>query len=183
MKILTTLLAVLTLAPLAHAQSVPDQHQVVPGERLGRVFLGDSRKTVARRLGKPAKVIPLGAGLTSELWRGSIRTDTGSPNTLEVIYRRGVVIQIETTNPLFKTKSGLSVLSDGPQWEKLLRKPTISYREYPKRAEKVYQYHDWRRAGLALEMIESEDSPSPETLIVHRKGYRVIPDIGGIPIH
>jgi hypothetical protein len=180
MKNALSILAVLTLATVAKAQTVPDQYQVVPGQRLGRIFIGDSRATVTRRLGKPAKTFKLATELSSDLWRGSKRLDTAQSNTLEVIYRRGVVVQIETTNPVFKTKAGHNILSPGEEWNEFYNRPAISYFRYPKRGNLTYQYHDWKSDGLALELIETEDEPSPETLIVHRKGFRVIPDVGGL---
>lgn len=183
LTLLMALLAPLLVPVTARAQSapIPDQNQVVPGERIGRVFIGDSRAAVHRRIGKPTKVFKLMGGRTSELWRGSKRTDTDRPNTLEVIFERGAVIQIETTNTVFRTKSGLNVVSGGEEWfEALGLDPTISRRRYPKRANRTYQYHDWRRTGIALELIETEDEPSPETLIVHRRGFSVIPDVGGV---
>lgn len=182
MKIASLLVATTLLPIAASAQiaPVPDQNQVVPGERIGRVFIGDTRAAVQRRLGKPSKTFRLPAGRTSELWRGSKREDTGRPNTLEVIFERGVAIQIETTNPVFRTKSGLSVLTGSMKWLDVLRDElSMSRRRYVRRGSQTLEYNDWQRLGIALELIEIGDGTSPETLIVHRKNHAVIPDPGG----
>ena len=164
----------------ALAQTVPDQYRVVPGQRLGRVFLGDSQKTVRRRLGAPAKTFKFANGFTSDLWRGSKRRDINRFNTLEVIYRRNVVVQIEATNPVFKTAQGLGLASSGEEWFDRYAEPQVTFLRFPKRGNVRLQYHDWKGAGIAQELRSTDVEPQPETLIVHRRNVAVVPDVGGV---
>ncbi len=173
-------LAVSTLG--AFAQTAPDNHQAQAGVRLGRVFIGDSRAAVGRRLGKPTRTFTLGRGLTSQLWRGKKPGDTGRLNTLEVVYRSGVVIQIEATSLVFKTPGGLSLSSARDEWEDAYGKPAQTDYYYDSSGARK-RYLDWKRSGIALELLESGDGGGEftyQTLIVHRKGYSVIPDRGGV---
>lgn len=162
------------------AQTVPDQYRVVPGQRLGRVFLGDSRVTVRRRLGAPAKTFTFANGFTSDLWRGSKRRDINRFHTLEVIYRRNVAVQIEATSPLFKTAQGLGIESSGEEWFQRYAEPTITFLRFPKRGNVRLQYHDWKDVGIAHELRSTDVEPQPETLIVHRRNVAVVPDVGGV---
>ncbi len=176
------LTATLGLAALgASAQSVPDNRIASPGERIGRVFIGDSRAAVGRRLGPPTKSFDLGRGLSSQMWRSKRVGDTGGYNTLEVVYRNGLATQLEGTSLVWKTPSGLSLSSSRADWEDRLGAPSVSTYDYDSGARK--RYLDWRRAGVALELVQDGDSDSSEwtyqTLIVHRKGVSVIPDRGG----
>jgi hypothetical protein len=176
---LTATVALATLG--ANAQSVPDNHIAAPGERIGRVFIGDTRAAVGRRLGPATKAFNLGRGLTSQMWRSKRVGDTGGYNTLEVVYRNGLATQVEGTSLVWNTPSGLSLSSSRADWEDRLGAPTQTTYNYDSGARK--RYLDWRRAGIALELVQDGDSESNEwtyqTLIVHRKGVAVIPDRGG----
>lgn len=185
MRVFTPVLALVALLPTAASAQINDQNKIEPGVRIGRVYIGDSRTTVHRRLKKPDATFNLGPGLTSELWRGSLNTATGVPHRLEVVYRRGVVTQIETTNPLFRMKNGLNVSSDESTWWNVYGDPTQKVLNYPKR-NREYRYDDWKARGIAIEnyykgVSDGSVLSQPETLIVHRKGAPVIPDIGGVP--
>lgn len=183
MKTRFFILTTLALAPFpssAWAQTTPDNRRIVPGERIGRIFLGDSQAAVRRRLGVPSKTFNLGPGLTSEVWRGSRRPDTDGFYTLEVVYRRGVVRQIETTNPLFKTSSGFDIDDSLASWKARLGKPVVRAFVYPAKGEQLKQYHDWRSTGIAMELIQDGEEMLRETIIVHPRGVPVLPDRGGI---
>ena len=184
MKPSILVLATLILPFAARAQNVPDQHQVVPGERIGRVFLGDSQATVRRRLGKPSGTFALNNGLISELWKSKSPGAYGIHHKLEVVYKGGVAVQIETSNPIFRTKSGLSIDDDPEDWEARLGKASVSpYYVYPQSRYKKgisQQYFDWKRSGLAIETVAKGQGVENNTLIVHRKGVAVIPDSGGV---
>ena len=165
----------------ASAQDIEDNHIASPGERIGRVFIGDTKGAVVRRLGAPSRTFSLGRGLTSQMWRSHRAGDTGDRNTLEVVYRNGVATQIEGTSLVWKTPSGLSLSSTRGDWEDRLGTPSVSTYDYDNGQRK--RYLDWRRAGVALELVQDQDANSNEftyqTLIVHRKGNAVIPDRGG----
>lgn len=166
----------------AVAQDAPDNHQAQAGTRVGRVFIGDSRVAVGRRLGAPTKTFDLGHGLISQLWRGKKPGDTGNRNTLEVVYQNGLVRQIEATSLVFKTASGLSLSSSRADWEDKLGKPLVGTYDFDNGNTK--RYLDWKSKGISLELIAAPDSDGPtnwtyQTLIVHKKGVPVVPDQGG----
>lgn len=181
MKHLFLTASVALVALGASAQSTPDNHIAAPGERIGRVFIGDTRAAIGRRLGPATKSFSLGRGLASQMWRSKRVGDTGGYNTLEVVYRNGLATQLEGTSLVWKTADGLSLSSSRADWEERLGTPTQTTYNYDSGARK--RYLDWRRAGIALELVQDGDSDSSEftyqTLIVHRSGNPVIPDRGG----
>lgn len=167
----------------AIAQAADDTHQAQAGTRIGRVFIGDTKGAVGRRLGKPTRSFDLGEGLTSQLWRGKTTGDQGARNTLEVVFRGGIVSQIEVTSLIFKTPSNLSLASSRSQWERVYGKPvttTYNYRQYGRK-----RYIDWKSKGIAVELLADEDETRAndgwiyQTLIVHKKGVPVVVDRGG----
>lgn len=173
-------LAVWTLG--VAAQTAPDNHQAQGGTHVGRVFIGDTRGAVGRRLGPATKSFTLGKGLTSQIWRGKKPGDTGNRNTLEVVYKNGIVRQIEATSLVFKTPGGLSLSSSRGDWEDEYGTPSVSTYIYDDGARK--RYLDWKSKGIALELLNSDDSEDAnswtyQTLIVHKKGLPVLPDRGG----
>lgn len=174
--LLTASLIGITNAP-AQAQQTPDNLRVVPGERIGRVFLNDTNATVQRRLGKPAKNFDLGGGLSSELWRSD---DSG--NTIEVVYRKGRAVQIEATSAVFKTYSGYSTASSIGSWIKAFKEKGRRSRYYYDKIGSEMGYLDYVGSGVAVECngVGDVEGPGidPITVIVHPKGKRVIPDVG-----
>ena len=179
-QILSTLLIAgllgISHAP-AQAQKTPDNLRVVPGERIGRVFLNDTNATVQRRLGKPAKTFDLGNGLSSQLWRSD-----ESGNTIEVVYRKGRAVQIEATSAVFKTYSGYSTASSIGSWIKAFKENGRRSRYYYPKKDTEIGYLDYVGSGVAVECsgVGDVEGPGidPITIIVHPKGKRVIPDIG-----
>lgn len=169
------------LALSASAQDIEDNHVAAPGERVGRVFIGDTKGAVVRRLGPPSRTFTLGRGLNSQLWRSKRPGDTGGRNTLEVVYRGGVTTQIEGTSLVWQTPSGLSLSSTRAQWEDRLGTPSVSTFDYDNGSRK--RYLDWRRAGIALELVQAGDTNSDDwtyqKIIVHRRGNPVVPTRGG----
>jgi len=102
-------------AAKASAKSGVLSTRVVPGASIGRVSLGEAQGTIRRRLGAPSVSFKLNNGLNSDLWRAaSARRWDGQKHTFEVVYHRGVAIQIEATNPIFTTARGLGLRSDDP---------------------------------------------------------------------
>ena len=181
-------IALCALAFAAHnVKAVEDNRLVEPGVRLGRVFLGDTRAAVQRRLGKPAKTFKLKNGLTSELWRGKTSDADGKTNTLEVVYRRGVAVQIEATSGVFETRKGLSTFSDIEKWTKSFGHRDGRRFRYANRTPRTQAYYDWVKSGVALETQffsahDEDDVEEIRTLIVHRRGVKVVPDVGGVPL-
>lgn len=176
--------------PSARAKSSVSSTCVVPGASLGRVALGDLQASVRRKLGAPVTSFKLNNGLTSDLWRAAAakRWD-GQMHTFEVVYRRGVAIQIEATNTVFKTSRGLGLKSSDAKWERVYGRRDESDQYSYAKGKRPQGYDDWVSAGFALEyQILPEDGDNNgagdapvqmHTLIVHYKGVPVIPDPGG----
>ncbi|BCM90338.1 hypothetical protein IAD21_02189 [Abditibacteriota bacterium] len=166
-------------ATVSWAQDADDSHQAQAGTRIGRVFIGDTKAAVGRRLGKPARTFTLGRGLTSQLWRSKTVGDQGARNTLEVVYRSGIVTQIEVTSLVFQTPGGLSLSSTRDSWENTYGTPTASTYSY---SHSRKRYIDWKSKGIALEMVRGDEQGDDwvyQTLIVHKKGNSVVVDAGG----
>lgn len=169
-----------TTAVSAHAQKAEDSHQVQAGTRIGRVFIGDTKGAVGRRLGKPTGTFTLGSGLTSQLWRGKTAGDLGTRNTLEVVFRGGIVSQIEATSLVFQTAGGLSLSSRRSRWENTYGTPTVSTYTYGSGQRK--RYLDWKSKGIAIELVRGDEQGADwtyQTLIVHKKAIPVVVDRGG----
>ena len=175
-------LAALTIG--AGAQTVPDNHLAEAGGRIGRVFIGDSKAAVGRRLGPATRSFALGRGLTSQLWRGKKANDAGRLNTLEIVYQNGAVRQIEGTSLMWQTPDGLSLASSRSEWEDAFGKPLVSTYGFDDGTR--HRYLDWKAKGIALELVSAPDEDGRTTdkwtyqkLIVHRRGSAVIPTRGG----
>ena len=172
---------------------VPSSLRVVPGERIGLISLGESQAAIRRRLGVPATSFKLNNGLSSDLWRSrSSRRWDGQLHTFEVVYRRGVAVQIEATNPHFRTAGGLGLNSSDAAWARAFGPREESKQFRYTGAKKPQGYEDWVSRGFALEYVilpgdtggndTNVDEGAPvemHTLIVHYRGVPVIPDPGG----
>ncbi|RYX86255.1 hypothetical protein EON83_03260 [bacterium] len=172
--------ALVLIPTLAWSQDTDDSHTVQAGTRVGRIFIGDTKGAVARRLGKPTRAFTLGSGLTSQLWRGKTVGDLGARNTLEVVYRNGIVTQVEATSLVFETPGGLSLSSARSKWENTYGRPLVSTYNY--RSGNRKRYIDWKAKGIALELVQGPDAGDEwtyQTLIVHKKGVAVVPDKNG----
>lgn len=183
-QVLTGTLGLLLSATIAQADT-----KVVPGVRIGNAKLGASRTATRKALGAPSKTFNLGSGLTSDLWRSKTgKSSEGKLYTFEVVYRKGVAVQIEATSPRF---SGPDALSTDSSYESITRSyPKLKRRSYTaprtkSQGDTVYpdtHYYDDTAHGLAWEFItyddETMEGERPHTIIVHRRGYRVLPDKG-----
>ena len=185
MKNFTLLALAGILTPLVAPQiasAAPDRLTVEPGIRIGRIFLGDSKAAVARRLGKPTKTFKLSGGYDSQLWKSKTEFAPGERDTLEIVYKKGVVVQIEVTNPIFETPGGLSLNDTITDWRKKYGVPLEQTRYYTNKSDQ--RYYDWRKNGVAIEsVLDGRGDTAPtftfHTLIIHKKGVKVLPDPGG----
>ena len=150
------------------------------GRRIGRISIGDSTASVARRIGAADKTSALGRGLSSLFWREADIGGDGQSHALEVVFRQNRVTQIEVTSLEFETTGGLSLGSTDEDWTDALGKPVQTTYFYRATQERK-RYLDWKAAGLALELVQQdgEDGWVYQSLIVHRKGGAVVPDRGG----
>lgn len=203
LKICLSAAYVLALSTIdaGQAANVPNHQHIVPGVRIGRVSLGDLQKTVRRRLGAPFKSAALPGGLRSDTWRAPKPNSKGTFHTLEAVYRRDAVVQIEATNPAYRTDIGLFRDLDVGDWVRAYgsqraaqtshaksgskpKLPAIYNLEeasylYAKRSPATLKYFDWTQRGLALETEKEDDYQAIRSVIVHRPGFRVLPDAGG----
>ncbi len=195
-SLFTTVFACLALLSSAfstrHIVAQTSVPNVVPGRSLGRVSLGFTRAQVHRALGKPDKTLKLKSGLTDDIWRAkttAVKPD-GWGNTrvvrhkVEVLYRRGRVVQIEATSPVFVTRSGFSTQTPLQVLDTSLN-PKRFY-TYASPGDDVggalMYYLNQVQAGIAFEYGPAQDTwarrEGSDTLIVHPKSVPVIQDQG-----
>lgn len=173
-------------APRTRIKPVISNTRVVPGVSIGRVSLGEAQDAVRRKLGAPTVSFGLNNGLTSDLWRAaSAKRWDGQAHTFEVVYRRGVAVQIEATNPIFTTSRGLGLKSSDEAWQRAFGKRDENKQYKYTGGKRDQGYDDWIASGFALEYqflpggAAAEAPIQMHTLIVHYKGVPVIPDPGG----
>jgi hypothetical protein len=177
--------------PAAKAAPASDT-LVVPGQRVGKVRLGDSRAVVLRLLGKPAKTARWKSGPTQDSWFGpkpSVDKDgmeAFQRIELNVIYSGGKVVQIEFNSPAFKTPQGISIGNTLQQFRRAYAgvKPyTFMYLDEGGGGYRGH-YYDARAKGIAFSFGAQDYYDArikPELLRVHRAGYPVLADPGGQP--
>lgn len=182
------LLAGVTLITSQLAQAQSFSSSVVPGRSLGKICLGYTAAQVHRFLGKPSKTLRLKNGLTDDVYRAK-KTQL-NPNgdsvrdKVEVLYKAGRVVQLEATSPAFFTKSELSIVStvsallgSSFHWRVLV----YGYDSDDSGWQNYYLMD--QRQGLTFEFRGWQEQlmrrSYPTTLIIHRSGSRVIPDVGG----
>lgn len=173
----------------AHAQDeddAPGNHSgtIAPGVRAGQLRLGQTRvQARAAMNGKPGATFALPRGYSSDLWKWT-EGDSGEECAIETLYQNGRVVQIEVSSPLFKM-AGMPESSLVDSWTDALGSPTrISTYAYNAARKGVsrQKYLDWTARGLALESRRDKDVSYVHTIIVHRKGVRVVADFDGTPV-
>lgn len=167
--------------PVSRPASSPSRAatpNVIPGERLGKIRLGMTQSQTRKILGRPTATLHLQNGVTDDVYRSK---STG--HKLEVLFSRGRVVQIEATSPTFRTKSGLSTQTPLSVLRRALTNVRYVTYGYGGSMGAVKYYIDHVGIGLAFESGGHQDDwfeeTPPQTIIVHRKGVRVIPDQGG----
>ena len=162
---------------------------VFPGKSMGRIVLGMTPTQVQKLVGKPGRTRSRRGGLRVDTYlsKKTRETTIGTVRDhLDVLYRRGRVVQIEATSPVFKVLGSISTLTSARvvryspfAWQLL----TFDYFEPQHETSWVNYYFCDVAQGFSIEFEGEEaqlsvDQP-PTTLIVHKKGSRVIPDEGG----
>ena len=174
-------LSALQLYSPANAQTAATL--VVPGKSIGRIALGMTGAQVRKLRGKPTRRVRLSSTLLSEQWGGGYDRDSqvNIDPDLEVTYRSGRVVQIETTLPTFHTRSGLRAGSTLGEVVRRVNPLIHSLRDAPENL--VGHEFDGVKMGLAFEMsgpnsgvLYREDEAN--SLIVHRPGVPSIPNKG-----
>lgn len=165
----------------AHAQSAANL--VVPGKSIGRIALGMTGAQVRKLRGKPTRRVKLSPTLLSEQWGGGYDKESqlNIDPDYEVTYRGGRVVQIETTQGAFRTRSGLRAGSTLDEVRRLVKPLIHSLRDAPENL--VGHEFDGVKMGLAFEMngpnsgvLYREDEAN--SVIVHRPGVPALPNKG-----
>ncbi len=160
---------------------------VVPGRSVGRIWLGAPRAAVIKAMGKPSETARLSNGLRQDSWLGpKIPGDYHGRRAVHVLYRRNRAVQIEFNSPAFVTANGVSMRTSLAELHRKFKNLRPSIRSYAERGYVRYYYDDVQR-GIAFQrggndlLWNLKENPwgTPESIIVHRRGYRVIPEAGG----
>jgi hypothetical protein len=185
-------LGALAACALAPARAVSAAWEVVPGQRIGQVHLGETRAAVHQALKAPDVVRPLGGTLVQERWLSKPVNPSSRaqpPDYVTVYYQNGVVRQVEVSSWHFETAGGLSTLSRFSALEAAFPPTRYVITAFsPSRggvALRMY-YDDDTHHGIAWKgAIESGMIPDVtgdlqlESLIVHGVNKYVILDPGG----
>lgn len=159
---------------------------IVPGAGIGKMRLGQTRAAARTAMNeKPTATFSLPRGFSSDLWKW-VLGDSQEECFLEALYQNGRVVQLEVLSPEFKMQ-GVEDVNMTSAWLQALGQPTrISTYAYNRARKGVsrQKYFDWTRRGLALETqrhraLNGESSDDLHTIIVHRKGVRVVADFDG----
>jgi hypothetical protein len=186
------LLAALAAIGMMPARAVGVAWQIVPGQRIGHVHIGDTRTAVHHALAAPDVVRPLGGGLVQERWLSKPVNPSSRaqpPDYVTVYFQNGVTRQVEVSSWHFEAAGALSTLSRFHDLEAA----------YPPTRHLITSFSP-SRAGVALRMFYDDDTHHGiawkgaiesgmipditgdlqlESLIVHGVNKYVIPDPGG----
>lgn len=159
---------------LASALAAPGDHDVVPGERLGKIRIGMSAADVHAALGTPGGSYPRADGLVEEVWSGG-KNDV---QQVRVWLERGKAVQVSATSKAFKTKDGLSTGAE-PAAIVALKLKRTGYSHNGSGGAYIYFYDDVAR-GIAWEIsgpAGRAEPPDPQfgvyAAIVHATGRAV----------
>ncbi len=175
---------VVALAQVAHADNV-----VVPGERVGSVRLNATIAQVHKLLGNPSKSVKWKTGEVQDNFLGAKPpVDAGGADkyprhNLTVIYRAGQVVQIEFNSAAFSTDEGISIESSLSDFRDTYG-PLKPYAYGMDEGGYVAYYYDSAANGIAFSFgIQDyfDATINPETIRVHKRGTKVLPDPGGKP--
>lgn len=177
--------------------SLAQTQLVVPGKSAGAIYLGMTRAEVCRRLGKPTQnwTLKQNAELYSEdVW---CRKQQGYSDFFTVITNCQGVVQIEVSNPRFKTVKGFSTLDEFSKFRSLYPHMQIDQHLFDASPYDVRllgygsllgegYYIDNVRQGFAVTLRSQCDkvdyelpSLSPDSIVVHKAGIPVLPIVAG----
>ncbi|MDQ3820116.1 MAG: hypothetical protein M3362_20895 [Acidobacteriota bacterium] len=152
-EMFTKFVGAFCLALLFAVSASAQEYEIVPGQRIGSIELGMTRKAVHAKLGNPSGTYSLrGRGYRGDYWFSS-----DNSNTLRVFYNgAGRVFQISVTSARFTTPEGLntrSSLADIRRSYKNLKVLRMSARG------DIDYYYDPSR-GIAFELTDHMDAHS-----------------------
>ena len=142
--------------------------QVVPGASLGKIKLGMSTAQVKKIMGtKPTAEGAIDSSTQEMVWVGKTRTEPGFRRRefFSVFLRRGKVVQIEASSPVYKTESGLSSDSTWRQFVSEFPGGKLKARTYPWDEESLVLYAGdhvangitWVRGAIGKDMPPAPD--------------------------
>ncbi len=179
MRLKPALLLLFTLLSSSAIFGVTPQCEIVPGQRIGSVNIGDSPSAVRKKIGKPASSDKEGA-YTYESFGSSKKG-----NVIGVIYQNGKVLQISTIYPLFQTKQGIQRDSSWP----LVKKNYPNLKVFsigPKKEdpEHVFNHYVSKSEGISFLLDNSGWPPVTDkdtsvfAITVFRKGSGPVISVG-----
>ena len=170
-------------------QALAKDPVTLPGRGVGRIFLAMQRDDVIRSLGTPRTTyyprLTSASGLPRSLQGAYVEDEWVSENgnyQLQIVYRRGRVVQIYTNNPKYATVN-ISVASSFDDIRR--RYPRMTVHGYGTGDEALTFYADSVNRGIAFVFNIPDNEPMPDTnvladktpdaLIVHEPGTSVLP--------
>ena len=187
--IINVLVFVLAFGSIASAQN----QLIVPGKSVGGVSIGMTRVQVTRLLGEPSQSLSVehnSESYAEDVW---CRKQQDRSYFFTVITRRGNVVQIEVSDPRFKTAKSFSLADGFSKFRRLYPQTQISEYLFDSRA---YDRHlpgygglwgdgyciDEVKNGLAVTLRSQCDKVdyelpqlSPDSIIVHKPGTHALP--------
>lgn len=160
------------------APVAPGDWEIVPGRRIGKVFLDADTAAVRAALGRPTETRRRPGGLVEERWV-SKRKDVPEPPYVAVLLKSGRVVQVEVNSPRFKTRSGTSTDSSFREIRRTyanLKVTEYHFEDY------IGLYYDDVAAGVAFFVGAQEQiypQFQPQAILIHLPGARVLPAPGG----
>lgn len=149
---------------------------IIPGERLGHIFIGENAENLDSVLGKP-DISDAAMGKAWLTWNGNLNSE-GNPARLDIYttykdstMQEKTVQQIRTTSPYFSTASGVGVQTDfnAVQQKFPSMKEVANYSE----SDTVYKIFDDQKAGIAFEFRLMDNRNVCSGIIIHMKNKPV----------
>ena len=158
---------------------------VVPGEKIGKIYIGESRQGVIADMGKADSTQSYSPIVLQDRWQAKEVKSTSDrgPAVTKVTYKDGVVIQIEVTAGVYSTYQGISTDSTFEDVRRQYSSLKVRAFRYVKgQNSSTYYYYDDLKRGIAFKksvasMITNDSQP--DAIIVTRVGVGSLPDIGG----
>ena len=171
---LTLACCLILLTAMAAAVAAAQSHAIEPGNRIGKIRLGMTRKAVHAKLGQPDGIYRLAIGVTGDYWSSSRGGDS-----LHISYSAGKVFQIEATSNSFSTPEGLTTQSSLDEVRKFygnLRR-TSYFRDNTNGT--VVNYYEATGRGITFTFVNLDSTTTPDNfklyaIIVHAPGRRAV---------
>ncbi len=172
---------ILLTAMAAAATAATQSRGIEPGNRIGKIWLGMTRKAVHAKLGQPDGIYLFASGVTGDYWSSSRAGDS-----LHISYSAGKVFQIEATSNSFSTPEGLTTQSSLAEVRKAYGnlRQTSYFRDNTNGT--VVNYYEVTRRGITFTFVNLDSTTTPDNfklyaIIVHAPGRRALTADEGDP--